>query len=68
MAKSQTKSQENKKSQLETHNDWLIAHQNKYADNINALYRDGIEYSYYPVIREENKVPWFEIAEGEKIQ
>jgi hypothetical protein len=56
------------KSLLTQHNEWLISKQNQYAKNINELYRDGIEYSYYPVIPEKDKVPWFDKVKGAKIQ
>ena len=56
------------KSQLEKHNEWLISKSNQYADNINALYRDGIEYHYFPVIPEKDKIPWFDKHRGAKIQ
>jgi hypothetical protein len=56
------------KSQLEKRNDELIALQNTYAENINALYRDGIEYEYYPEIPEKKRIAWFDTKYKEKIQ
>jgi hypothetical protein len=48
---------EDKRSQLEKYNDDLISKSVEYAKNINALYRDGIEYHSYPDIPDEKRVP-----------
>ena len=56
------------KSLLTQYNEWLISMSNEYAKNINALYRDGIEYQYYPEIPEKKRIPWFGKHRGEKIQ
>jgi hypothetical protein len=56
------------KSQLEKHNEWLISKSNQYADNINALYRDGIEYFYYPEIPDNKRIAWFDKKYKEKIE
>jgi hypothetical protein len=56
------------KSLLTKHNEWLISKSNEYAKNINELYRDGIEYHYYPEIPEKKRIAWFDRKYKEKIQ
>ena len=56
------------RTQLDVYNEILISKSVRYADHINELYRDGIEYHSFPVIPEENKVPWFDKHQGDKIR
>jgi len=55
-------------SQLEKRNAELISMQSTYADNINALYRDGIEFHYYPEIPDNKRIAWFDKKYKDKIQ